>query len=152
MFEPGSSFEKFVDIESLTSSSCTQNEASSQEEIFGTQVRRCDSIYLSIYANRLSLSPLQHNKISSSGSGKREYAKHQDVVLETSSWLPLVLVTERQPRPERRSANAVCGNTENAANCIKQSLQLFFFFYPVGRISWRLFSFEGQLPAFQLCG
>lgn len=41
-----------------------------------------------------------------------------------------------------------CCATENTANCIKQRLQLFFFSYPIGRISWS--RFEGQVPAFQL--
>lgn len=68
----------------------------------------------------------------------------QDVLVKTSGWLWLALVTEHQHRPGWRSANALCRNTQNAANCIKQSLQLFFFFYPFGRISWSCFPLKGS--------
>lgn len=67
--------------------------------------------------------------------------------METSGWLPLVLVREHQHRPGGWSANTVCCNAENG-NCIKLNLQLFFFFYPVGRISWSCFTLKASLPPF----
>lgn len=148
MFEPGTSFEKFVDIESLTRYRSTNSalapkmKTSSQEEIIGTRASCCDSVYLSIYAN---CPPTINDRVWN--PGKSESMQNTRMWWWThqagSHWCWSESISAG-PKDGQPMLTTVSCNAENAANCIKRSLQLFFFFHPVGRIIWSCFTLKGS--------